>query len=368
MTEITARPTLNTAASLVTTDLSADAWRQEPSPIQQHQKESKTQQQSVIFNSLFAGSLAGMVSCFIFHPLDVVRTKIQTGSFESLSKKSASKFAPNKIGPMATMSHTFQNGGVRALYTGLSLPLMAQAVYKATIFTTNRETKRYLLECRGISSEASKTYRFTLAEYFACGAVGGFINSLFFVCPVEFVRSQLIAQHTRMAASNTNSLQSISNPKNGPLDVIQTTFRKDGISGLWRGAGVTVIRDSIGCGAFFLAYEIALSTIPRYTGTSSDARPTIFTTMGAGSMAGLAYWGVSMPLDSLKTLVQSGTAESARGALKLLVKREGSLGACKRLYMGWQVAFGRGMPSAAMSILTYSTAYDYISQKSKHVV
>lgn len=78
-------------------------------------------------------------------------------------------------------------------------------------------------------------------------------------------------------------------------------------------------------------------------------------------MAGLSYWCASMPLDSLKTLVQSGTAKSAWGAVTFLVEREGLVGAWKRLFRGWQVAFGRGMPSAAISMLTYSTVYDYIS-------
>merc|ERR1712194_866809 len=114
----------------------------------------KQQQQhrSVILNSIIAGSLAGMASCAIFHPFDVIRTKIQTGAFESFSQSvattatnSTASIKPHPSnGPITMLTHTLQNGGIRALYTGLSLPLAAQAAYKATIFTTNRETKRIL--------------------------------------------------------------------------------------------------------------------------------------------------------------------------------------------------------------------------------
>lgn len=55
-----------------------------------------------------------------------------TISTASSSASTASATTSHK-GPLQVVSHTLKNGGVQALYTGLALPLAAQAVYKATV-------------------------------------------------------------------------------------------------------------------------------------------------------------------------------------------------------------------------------------------
>ena len=164
---------------------------------------------------------------------------------------------------------------------------------------------------------------------------------------MEYVRSQLIAQHSKMAASATTSgKRLVEYRRKTPIDVIRETLRRDGVLGLWRGAGVTVLRDSLGCGAFFVMMELGLRYIPQFTHrltTNNDAHydeqtppssPTLLHTVGSGCLAGFAYWSVSPPLDLDKTLVQSGTADSAWGAWSFLKKREGFVGAGSSLFRG----------------------------------
>jgi len=314
----------------------------------------------VVMHSIIAGSIAGMASCTIFHPFDVVRTKMQTAPTSS------------SRGPIATMRHVFQFGGIRSLYTGYSLPLAAQAAYKSTVYTTNRLVKELLL-----TQHSEDNKELTYSEYFVSGAASGFVNALIFVSPVEYVRAQLIEQHTRLAkvastAGNTPPLvppiTSSSTTTSGPIHVIRTTLHQNGIVGLWRGTGVTVIRDSIGCGAFFVVYEFGQKFLPILTGlsnyddnTNHNTNPLMIHTAGSAMMGGFGYWAISMPLDSLKTLVQTGNAKSAMGAVKVLVETDGWYHGIRSLYRGWQVAFGRGSPSAAVSLLTYTTIFRYIS-------
>ena len=176
------------------------------------------------------------------------------------------------------------------------------------------------------------------------------------MCPVEYVRNQLIQQHT---VKSQGEVVDKANSMRGPIDVLKRTLKMDGILGLWRGAGITLMRDSIGCGAFFIMNDIGKRHIERRTGLKEGS---LANTLGSGFMAGFGYWFVSLPLDTLKTLVQTGKTSSSLGTVSFLIKNGGIVGALKHLYRGWQMAFGRGLPSAAITLTTYSVAYNYFQQ------
>lgn len=317
--------------------------------------------------SILAGSIAGIASCAIFHPFDVVRTKMQatTKLIETSTVNTKSNSLVNSIttkpgitsssGPVAVISHTYKNGGIRAFYTGISLPLVAQALYKSTVLTTNRVATNVLTEWK--TEQRWKTglfapYKMSLSDHFICGSISGAVNALLFVCPVEFIRNQLIQQHTKRAQGTLTADKIMT----GPVDVIKTTVKTDGFLGLWRGAGVTLVRDSVGCGAFFIMNDVGKKNISAYTGYEEGTLPN---TIGSGFMAGFGYWFVSLPLDALKTLVQTGKSTSAMETFSYLVKRDGSFGAVMKLYRGWQLAFSRGSPSAAVTLSTYSVVYNF---------
>mmetsp|Transcript_19681 Transcript_19681/g.24827 ORF Transcript_19681/g.24827 Transcript_19681/m.24827 type:complete len:110 (+) Transcript_19681:3-332(+) len=86
---------------------------------------------------------------------------------------------------------------------------------------------------------------------------------------------------------------------------------------------------------------------------------SLVNTLGSGAMAGLGYWVTSLPLDALKTLVQTGRAPSAFQTVKVLVKRDGIMQAYSQLYRGWPLAFSRGSASAAVTLTTYSYVFSF---------
>lgn len=320
-------------------------------------------------NSIIAGSIAGMASCTLFHPLDVIRTKMQATTKlrteESSIKLPRKTFKMSSInsssGPLAFLSHTLKNGGLKAIYTGFSFPLAAQACYKSTIFTVNKLSQNAILDYRakeqsikGISYYPA--YKLSLFEHFLCGFVSGSVNALVFVSPVEFIRSQLIHQHTSIVQGKIP----INGEMSGPVDVIKRTLKNDGIFGLWRGAGVTLARDSIGCGSFFVSFELGKKYLPLLIDVEPASR---LHTVGAGMMAGIGYWTMTLPLDALKTLVQTGKANSALDTFSLLIQRDGIVKTAAQLYRGWQLAFGRGAPSAAVTLMTYSFVYEFCKNK-----
>lgn len=308
------------------------------------------QDRNNVRTSLVAGSCSGILSTVAIYPMDVLRTKMQNDNAGST---------------LQVFKHTIQHGGVRALYTGLALPLAAQAVYKATVFSVNDMTQNFIMDYRTSKSQKKMDHTFlpqhyqqlTLGDRFWCGFVGGAVNAAAFVTPVEFVRNQLIAQHSKLAATGDG----VGTYFRGSWDVIRQAFRKQGVLSLWRGTSWSVGRDGIGCGCFFYAIAWAQQKL-----TPPGEKPSFSTTVLSGCLAGLAFWVTALPLDTIKTWIQSSDLAletvSAKDVIRKIYSEQGAVGVVQRLNRGWQVAYGRGIPSSAITITTYSLLYDYLQQ------
>lgn len=337
---------------------------------------SHRSESNVAVKSIVAGSVSGIISTLFFHPFDVLRTKMQSASPVAASASSAvSSGSASAVrsgasaahvsvsgGPVTVFVHTVRNGGIRALYTGLQPVLAAQAGYKATVFAVNNVTRKALVEWK--TSERRKVglfqrYDLTRVDVFLCGATGGAVNAALLVAPVEYVRNRQIAHHTRISTGKGLSSESLSLATRGAFDTVQRTVNKHGLPGLWRGAGVTVLRDFLGCGGFFVMYEIGRDHLAPIFG-SKDCTGTVMT---SGALAGWGYWAFAMPLDTLKTLVQTGKAKSAREAVASSIEREGALATARNLFHGWQMAFGRGAPAAAVTLASYTAVYDFCNRR-----
>jgi solute carrier family 25 carnitine/acylcarnitine transporter 20/29 len=155
--------------------------------------------------------------------------------------------------------------------------------------------------------------------------------------------------------------------------VVRYAVQHHGLTGLWRGVGISTLRDGIGVAAFFSAkrtVERALATNQRFNAADEEtkASSSFATTVLAGGMAGLSYWVASLPLDTIKTWIQSsdlGQPPPAVGASlrDAYYAADGNLTrVAQRLIRGWQVAYGRGIPSAAITITVYSAAYDALQE------
>jgi len=340
----------------------------------QSQHHPKHEPSHVVRNSLIAGSIAGVVSTLVCHPFDVIRTKMQSAAMESpysattttstttTTTTTSATASARSSGPVSMVSQTIKQGGLRALYTGLALPLAAQAVYKATVFTVNNVTQTSLVHWntrKRLNTGNVEPYTLTMTDRFICGFMGGAVNAAFFVTPVEYVRNQLIAHHTRRASG-----QKVKNIFRGPLDVIKHTLQESprGFGGLWKGVGVTIARDSIGCGCFFYAMAWSQQRLAAAQAGTEGRPPTLGATICSGALAGLAYWVAALPLDTVKTWVQSDMAVSATRAVQMSLRDHGPWVTMHRMTSGYQVAYARGIPSAAITVTTYSFCYTAVSK------
>jgi mitochondrial ornithine carrier protein len=353
----------------------------------------------LVRDSLLAGSVSGMASTVALYPMDLLRTRLQqTSALASVAAAAAPAAPATSAAPASASAWTatttttaaaarssvaslsspwlvfrqvLKEGGFRGLYTGMTLPVAAQAVYKGTVFTINNVTQDCLVSYRTLENHKLGRIvagELTLLDRFASGCIGGAVNAWLFVTPVEFVRNQMIATAARRqsgAAAHRPALTTTTTTTTpAPIStwgVIRSSVRNHGLSSLWRGATWSIARDGWGCGWFFVTMHYAQECLRRYGGDEA-VPPSMGVRIVSGGLAGLAFWVASLPLDTVKTWIQSADLSQrrmvVRESLQRIHQQEGFGGVVRQLFRGWQVAYGRGIPSAAITISVYSCVYD----------
>lgn len=273
------------------------------------------------FRSLIAGSAAGSLSVLVCHPLDVLRVRIQT-----------------------QQQHRPTDYSIRALYRGLIPPFLAQAAYKAVIFSTNEAIKRIL---EGPTFNFKNDYHF--GTIFVSGFIAGFVNS-FLVSPVELIRTRQIINHTSISLE------------------VDRIIRRDGFQSLWRALPSTILRDSIGVGIYLTTFEFSKSLLANQNldrNNCSNAQRFL-----AGSLSGLAFWIWALPIDTVKSNIEvssfreggshycKSTKSNIAASTWQTTKRLIADGGFRALFHSWPVAFGRGIPSAAVTLTSYDYFYE----------
>jgi solute carrier family 25 carnitine/acylcarnitine transporter 20/29 len=292
------------------------------------------------WNPLIAGSAAGMASTLVAHPMDTIRTRLQTSS----------RFS----GAIDCMRQTVANEGFRALYKGMAFPLGAQAVYKSVMFSAYTYGQKLL---RG--GDASR--QLSIAEMALCGSFAGGLNTLV-VTPVELVRNRLMVQYaatgTPAAAAGVAGAASAAavTAYRGPMDAVRTIVATGGIASLWRGLSVTLMRDIPGVAGFYGANELA----KKHLAAASDALSPGVRNIIAGAAGGIGFWTLALPLDTIKSRVQTNTTGASPAVIVRDLLREAGVAG---LYRGWSVAFTRGIPGAATVFYTFDTVNRWLVEQ-----
>ena len=287
--------------------------------------------------TLAAGTCGGMASILIVHPLDTIRTRLQAAP------------AQRYRGAWHCASSTVQAEGARALYKGLAWPLAAQGVYKAIMFGV------YGFMSRSLRGD-DPTRPLAAYEVFAAGGLAGGANALI-LAPVELIRNRF------QVASHAVTLREV---------------LPQGVRGMYRGLGATLLRDVPGVGAYYAAFELMRRRAVALRGAPKLSLGELAV---AGAFGGVAFWTVALPLarrgvplllchravameythlvntqDFAKTHLQVGAegASSVAGVLASAVRA----GGLRRIYVGYASALARGVPGAAVVFSVYGAVYE----------
>lgn len=197
-----------------------------------------------------AGFLSGTAGLVIGSPLDIVKTLSQN---ESTRTRKLSRTP-------------------KSWFIGLPAPIFSLGIMNAILFWSyNFVTQTMLTEHRSTAQ--------SIGVSFLAGAFSG-LCVCFISIPTEVIK-------VRAQSSLSPTLQ-----------VVRAVLATSGLSGFYEGAFVTILRDSIGYGFYFLAFESLVLVCPTHLKSPWGV-------LFSGGLAGCISWLSIFPLDTIKTRIQA---------------------------------------------------------------
>ena len=271
-----------------------------------------------------AGSIAGATGQLVGHPLDSIKTRLQS---ESLLSRSRSSRISNTTTTSAykCARNIYNEGGFRAVFRGLSLPLCSKSFEQSVAFGIQSGVDQ-LLEDMNVEEGTLRTG--------LSGMAAGSSTSLL-LTPIYLVKVQL-------QVTPKGSLS-------GPISVIKSTINKLGFFGLYTGAVPIFIGTSIGYGCRFMAYDKTTHVAEQSFGFGR-----IGSVIVGGGVAGMATWASHYPLDLVSSRMEASVAIGGRqltmtGHIKEVYAQSGVMG----FFRGIGPCLLRAFPVNATIFLTY---------------
>ncbi|ABN65463.1 mitochondrial carrier protein [Scheffersomyces stipitis CBS 6054] len=223
-----------------------------------------------------AGFIGGATQVLIGQPADLVKIRLQT-SHETSS--------------LSIIKQVLKNEGILAFYKGTLPPLFGVGVCVSLQFYGFHEAKRQILNYYDQSNLN------LWPQTYIAGAVAGIVNTPV-AGPIEQLRI--------LSQSNTSTT------KNSLSDTVKRIYQTEGIvNGIYRGFGITLLREIQAYGVWFLTYETLIQQIidlQHYKSRNDISTPEL---LASGALAGNALWLSSYPIDVIKSNIQSDKFGSA---------------------------------------------------------
>eukprot|EP00045_Choanoeca_perplexa_P021665 m.7011 g.7011 ORF g.7011 m.7011 type:complete len:290 (+) comp8673_c0_seq1:45-914(+) len=225
------------------------------------------------FVSGYVGGVAGLI---VGQPFDIVKIRQQTHVGDK----------PPNVLPV--MQELWKNEGFFSFFRGIGPPLLGVGAVNAVLFTTYGATSRFL------SPDINDRNIIPMSTVFLSGATAGLACCTINI-PTELLkcRVQITKTQAQVQAGGTSTWLEL-----------RKLIRQHGVRSLFRGAGVTALRDSPSFGAYFVIYE----WFRRRISPANESEMTLPVFMGSvfsGGMAGVLSWLVVYPLDVIKTHLQA---------------------------------------------------------------
>lgn len=264
-----------------------------------------------------AGEFAGMIAMFVSFPMDTIKTRMQSGT--TRSQITTSSFGVGK--------HILSREGFRGLYRGMSAPLIGYGFVSSIWFGVNFHVKSVL-------TNGDENRALSFAEGMLAGGIAGFAGCAI-LCPME--RLKIYTQ--------------LNPTEKGGISSFRNLVRAKGMNAIYRGLGTTAVREVWQVSLHFGAYHHINKALAERGICSTK---TWWLPLFSGSAAGCFCWLLSMPIDAVKTQLQSGTSGTVQRALLSIYRDRGVAG----LWRGTGAAFMRCIPLHATLFFSYERIYE----------
>lgn len=221
---------------------------------------------------------------------------------------------------------TFRTSGIPGLYKGVSAPLLAVTPMFAVQFWGYDMGQRFVSYYKGSSSPLS------LSEKCVAGGLSA-IPATALMAPSERIKCLM---QTAPAGSYRNM-----------LDCATRVYQTGGLGSIFRGTGLTLMRDIPGSIAWFGTYEAVKLSMMQAQGMTNPSQLSPVSVLTAGGIAGMACWTVSIPMDVLKSRYQSAPDGTYPGGARQVFSRLMTTEGPSALFTGIKPALIRAFPANA---------------------
>lgn len=240
--------------------------------------------------------------------------------------------------------------GILSLWRGATVAFLGQICENTTSFVLNAYFHRLL----GPPEE------FTVSRSFAVGSVAGIFTALI-ICPMETIKCKV--QVAQVEVNNKHGVQS----------AIKEILKSQGIKGFYYGLLPQMARDIPGSAIYFGCYDALDNTfLSLNLGTTQSC-------LLAGGLAGQIYWFSALPMDRVKSIIQTQRYDCIPGSHAFLESKSSSpiegfraavkvskilynLHGIRGFYQGGIFAVVRAFPTNASLFYGYKSARRFLDE------
>ncbi|KAI6046380.1 mitochondrial carrier domain-containing protein [Pisolithus marmoratus] len=254
---------------------------------------SESKKQVGFATHITAGGVAGAMEALCCQPLDTIKVRMQLS-------RSGRAPGTRPRGFIATGAMIVRRETPLALYKGLGAVLSGIVPKMAIRFASFEMYKSWLTD--------EVTEQTSVGGIFVAGLAAGTTEAVAVVCPMEVVKIRLQAQQ-----------HSLADPMEMPryrnaAHAVYTIVREEGVATLYRGVGLTALRQATNQGANFTTYQELKKLAYTYQPELSELPSYQYMVIGliSGAMGPFS----NAPVDTIKTRLQKAIYEPGTSAFQ----------------------------------------------------
>jgi solute carrier family 25 (mitochondrial carnitine/acylcarnitine transporter), member 20/29 len=284
--------------------------------------------------NLVSSLTPGICSVFVGHPIDLIKVRMQVGGTTISTNGSPTVARTSTISGM--LRSILIKEGIPGLYRGVQAPLLAVTPAFAVSFWSYDLASRAILHYSNLHRHDQMTW----SHVALAGAFSG-IPLAVILGPTERIKCLMQIQKTQHG---------------GFLACFRRVYQEGGIRSVFRGTGITALRDCPGNATYFGTFEL----VKRFTcQLEGHEKASTFGVLLAGGCAGVMNWIVAIPFDNVKSRWQTAPAGKYTGlvnVLHTLLRNDGP----RALFRGIAPALLRAFPANAACLYGVETVKSII--------
>lgn len=263
--------------------------------------------ENMVSNAL-GSAAAGILSRISTHPLDTVKARLQADHQKQRYK-----------GPFDGLKRTYTSEGVKGLYRGFSTVIVGGTPGTILYLCSYDIFKERIFSFQGYGShDGTARSEDSFGVHFASGLLAEAVACTVYV-PVDVIKERLQVQ-----GRHANEIR-----YTGGADALVKIWYSEGLHGMYRGYGATLMSFGPFSALYFVFYERFKSWSKELTGSATLALPWLV--LSSASAGGLASF-LTSPLDMAKLRLQVDRGRNQASTVSTVTRYRGIIDCLQQAY------------------------------------